>query len=433
MPSQSVIPWYSPSDRYRSSIVQLLMRKGDVAAEAAARSKESWARALGNIGQIAGGAVQQIQQQKDQKKREEMFGEAMQSWDPANPQEFYRKAAVAFGADFALSGLKALTALEESKRKAEPDPKLLQAKAEFIGRLWKEAPDFVRQNWAGIAASVPEVTPLHGIPVGPEWNEEQYAPILEALAPKPPETRFQPVTTAAGIQPFDPSKGTLGDVIGQPPAPKPEKTLADLEAEAAARARGTRAGAPPEGPKGTWTTMEDAEGNPVLFNTTTQEVKPFPAGVRPKPGTTEANRIAASVAALEVSRAVRDYIDKNRKVLGPLTGRYKTLGAAVGAADPIALRLMGELKSYAALQPQIHGFRNIQFVRDIETQIANIRMDPDALIAGIEGIDAAAKAVSSRGRGQNAEPEPAPTENKPKAVNPQTGEVVYWDGTRWVK
>ena len=200
--AQSEIPWYHSDPRIGSSIADLLVRQGDIQAQRAQQVGNLWANAVGNVGDIAAGAVQQHQEQKQTRKRDAMLGEALQSWNPENPQEFMQKLLVVGGPDFALSGVRAMTALEESKRKAEPDPKLLAQKAEFIGRAWKKSPDFVRNNWAMFASAVPEVTPLHGVEVGQEWDEQKYAPLLDSLTPeeKPAGTRQVTVRNPDGSE-----------------------------------------------------------------------------------------------------------------------------------------------------------------------------------------------------------------------------------------
>ncbi len=64
-----------------------------------------------------------------------------------------------------------------------------------------------------------------------------------------------------------------------------QKSPEELYQEAFWRAKGQREGAPPvepRGPSGSFVEAVGADGKPVLFNATTGEVKPFPAGVSPK-------------------------------------------------------------------------------------------------------------------------------------------------------
>lgn len=218
MGAQSEIPWYHSDPRIGQSIADLLVRQGDIQAQRAERSGQLWGRAVENIGGIAADVVQQRGEEQQRQKREAMLGEAMQSWNPEDPRDFMKKMVSVGGPDLAIAGVRAMTAWEESRRKAEPDPKLLATKAEFIGRMWKQAPDFVRKNWATIASTVPEVTPLHGLEVGQEWDEQKYAPLLDSLSPKD-DQKLVPVAPNTTL--YDPEKRAA--VYTAPAAPKEEK------------------------------------------------------------------------------------------------------------------------------------------------------------------------------------------------------------------
>lgn len=191
---------YTP--RYTDSIASLMARQGDIAARGAERSGEIWGQAINQLGQIGAGAVQAHQAGKDQKKRESMFNDALASWDPSNPGAFYRAAAVAYGPELATSAVRALSALEVSKQKAEPDPKLFQPKAEFLGQMWKKNPEWVKKSWGGIAQALgPEAKALYGLDLTPEWDDA-YAGFLDSLAPQekaePPKVVGKSLVTPEG-------------------------------------------------------------------------------------------------------------------------------------------------------------------------------------------------------------------------------------------
>lgn len=61
-------PDFLPGPSYRTgdTIAQLMLRRGQIAAEAAARSGDLWRNAIGNIGNIASGAFQQYGQQQNE-------------------------------------------------------------------------------------------------------------------------------------------------------------------------------------------------------------------------------------------------------------------------------------------------------------------------------------------------------------------------------
>lgn len=129
-----------------------------------------------------------------------------------------------------------------------------------------------------------------------------------------------------------------------------------------------------------------------FFNPRTGQVVQAPAGFSPKPSTAVANRQESAKAALDVSGSAKQYIRDNAAVIGPIVGRYNSLAQAAGTGDPRAVRLVAMLRSYAALQPNIHGFRAVAFAQHIE-ELLNTKQTPEALLAGIEGIDEAARAV----------------------------------------
>jgi hypothetical protein len=71
--------------------------------------------------------------------------------------------------------------------------------------------------------------------------------------------------------------------------------------------------------------------------------------------------------------------------VGMFYGRWNNLKAAVGAGNERARFLQGEIKSFAALQPRIHGFRAWRMAKEIE-DAAGIAQSPEALAALIQGV-----------------------------------------------
>lgn len=84
------------------------------------------------------------------------------------------------------------------------------------------------------------------------------------------------------------------------------KTPEEIEAESYARARGERRGAPPVGPREPQGSFQEAvgpDGKPILFNSTTGEVRPYPTGVTPKLTRTQAPTGAERQALAYYNRA----------------------------------------------------------------------------------------------------------------------------------
>jgi len=64
--------------------------------------------------------------------------------------------------------------------------------------------------------------------------------------------------------------------------------------------------------------------------------------------------------------------------MGPLMGRLAKGEIALGDVDPAIAELYGAMKSFYALQPAVHGFRNAEFVKDFETALGTLERDPEA-------------------------------------------------------
>lgn len=179
-----MIPMYRPGG---DTIAELLMRQGDAAARAAERSAMLWGNAVSNIGNIAGNAVSQYQDQRQQeqqrKQREMMFDEALSTYDPTKPEDFYRRAAVAVGPELATQASRAMSAFYAGKD-AGPDLKKFEAKAQFIQSMWQRDPEWVKQRWSVLSQSVaPDVAEIFNVQIGPQW-EDSYAPMIESFTPQ---------------------------------------------------------------------------------------------------------------------------------------------------------------------------------------------------------------------------------------------------------
>src|SRR6185312_6495662 len=96
----------------------------------------------------------------------------------------------------------------------------------------------------------------------------------------------------------------------------------------------------------------------------------------------------------------------NRAILGKLSSYIKqgTLGTPV--ADKQAAYLSSQLKTFAALQPAMHGFRSKSAGEAFEKMIGGLAQDPDATIASIQGILDTAGAINPglKHGGNNAPP-----------------------------
>jgi hypothetical protein len=84
----------------------------------------------------------------------------------------------------------------------------------------------------------------------------------------------------------------------------------------------------------------------------------------------------------------------NREILGKLSSYVKqgTLGTPL--ADQKAAYLSAQLKTFAALQPAMHGFRSRSAQEAFEKIIGGLAQNPDATIGAIQGILKTAKNIS---------------------------------------
>jgi hypothetical protein len=344
---------YTP--RYADNIAQLLTRQGDIAAAGAARSGEIWGNTVNQLGQIAGQAIQGYAAQKEQEKqqkaaeqRQMTFEEAVGTFDPTKPMDTYRKLAVAVGPQAALEFTKGVVSLQNLQK---PEANVEDFK-QTVDALWRTkqmfGPEYLAQKW-------PELAPI--LQKGadkflPGADLSQFTPeILKGLDQLHEE--FNPTKAAKPEPGFELSPGqTRFDASGKPIASlpaKPAQTLAEIQAEAAARARGTASARPSEAPAEYTLNPEGVvlssygvkqknevrkqameRGLPVFENAATQTKGVVLAGI-----VADAKELTDLLALPEVQSAV-----------GPVAGRWAQLKGSLTSLDPDvrrALQLMTSL------------------------------------------------------------------------------------------
>ena len=88
-------------------------------------------------------------------------------------------------------------------------------------------------------------------------------------------------------------------------------------------------------------------------------------------------------------------INANKEKLGTLLAWVKKHGInAPYVGDPVLAHLQSELKTFAALQPAMHGFRSRSAQEAFENIIGDVQKNPEATIASIQGILGTAKAIN---------------------------------------
>jgi hypothetical protein len=319
------------------TIADLIMQRGQIAARGAERSGAIWGNAVANLGQIAAGAIQQHGMQKQAQERQVAFDEALQSWDPADPNQSFMRLARVAGPEPAMQITRGLMAITESQqRQAQgeaPDPELFGQK---IGGLLamrdKMGPDYLRERWDQIQPHfAPDVKALFGVELGPEYTEEydqQLTALGEQFGPQPQGGDF---TLSPGQTRFGPEGEQIAAVPAKPAVPASpnigtfERYVVDKYGPNASPDQQARA-------RREWAAMA-------------REPKPSPGAAEASPwGTattdTERKRITAMRYGLKKIPGLKQFLKKNPDVIGPLEGRMTKFRQKWGvrASEEIAKR-----------------------------------------------------------------------------------------------
>ena len=117
-----------------------------------------------------------------------------------------------------------------------------------------------------------------------------------------------------------------------------------------------------------------------------------------KPSGQAQSRGSAADAALTILPDLENEIKANAANLGPIMGRIQRGEIALGDVDPKIAKLYASLNSFYALNPSIHGFRNYELVKDMPSLIGGLSRDPEATIAGLEGLKPTLESVAKEGK-----------------------------------
>ena len=117
-----------------------------------------------------------------------------------------------------------------------------------------------------------------------------------------------------------------------------------------------------------------------------------------KPSGQAQSRASAAESVLQLMPGLEQEVKKNAASMGPLMGRLERGELAIGDVPPDVAQLYAAMKSFYALQPAVHGFRNAEFVKDFETALGTLERDPDAFIAGMTGLKPTMEAVANEGK-----------------------------------
>ena len=224
MAGQSEIPWYHSDPRIGSSIADLLVRQGDIQAQRAQQVGNLWANAVGNVGNIAAGAVQQHQEQQKAEKRKLAFNTAVSQWDGKDPMSLYRSVAPIVGAEDGYRFAQGMVAISKASQGAEPtvDEFKVAVKAAKVARkAWGD--DGMAEHWPATSKALAPFAAkfMPGIQMPEQYTPEigAYFDTLDAELSKK-EGADASFTLTPGAKRFDAS----GKMVAEAPvAPKEEK------------------------------------------------------------------------------------------------------------------------------------------------------------------------------------------------------------------
>lgn len=160
-----------------------------------------------------------------------------------------------------------------------------------------------------------------------------------------------------------------------------------------------RATEKPAAEPGVWSLQQDKNGDFVLFNNKTSEVKP--AGDLAKFSGQAQSRQAQGEVIKQAGDALIASIEKHRDKLGNLGSYWNQAINGTPIADKDVSGLMAQISSFAALQPALHGFRGQQAMGEFSKIIGGVPKNPDALEAAIRAIQGTAQIVAHPGAGAN--------------------------------
>lgn len=146
-----------------------------------------------------------------------------------------------------------------------------------------------------------------------------------------------------------------------------------------------------------------------------------------KPSGQSQSRGSAAQAVLDLIPDLKSLVEKHRDDMGPIMGRINRGEIKIGNVDPEVAQLYSAMKSFYALQPAVHGFRNAEFVKDFESALGTLERDPDAFIAGMEGLKPTLQSVAKEGKTYHKRIVEGREELPAGAAKPPEGKVTVWD------
>jgi hypothetical protein len=211
------------------SIMELLMRQGDVAGRAALMRGEAISRGIEGVGNAVAQGVMAYGQKKSDDKIRMQLDDAIGSWDGKDAMGLWRKVVVAVGPSRASQIVPGLVSLFKTAQGAEPTPADLKTTLGTISAARKVYGDEgMVERWGGFAPALKRMGSLFGMQVPDQYTPEVgnfVDTTLEKLGEKPtePKTRLVERTLPDGSK----VQEIVADKPGQTftsaaPPPKPE-------------------------------------------------------------------------------------------------------------------------------------------------------------------------------------------------------------------
>ena len=207
-----------------------MLQRGDIAARSAARSGAIWGNVANQIGQIAGGAIQQHGERKSEEQRTTAIGEALGSFG-ADPKELYRRLVDLVGSEDALAITKARVSLDGiTDQKDAENQRRLNDVMEGAAKL---PYDVFAEGYAGILEkAAPGLRAFEFFDVPPEPTPEFHQQLQQWTAKsKEPEALVDTVDAEGNPVRRRPTEAEVTE--GVPLWKKPDTAEAPLTGEAA--------------------------------------------------------------------------------------------------------------------------------------------------------------------------------------------------------
>jgi hypothetical protein len=182
MPRQPYDYFPAPPSGYPSrgggggTLLDLIMRRGDIAAQSALDSGNIWANAIQGIGQSIGAGLEQRSKEKQLKKRDAAAMRAFSSWDGQDPKSLFDSLTM-FNPQDRLEMMKTAVSLRDMSDKADERNKgnfdtVLQGAAKMPYSLFEAAYPFMHGKMAAGAEKFYQI-PADQIPgqATPELHE----------------------------------------------------------------------------------------------------------------------------------------------------------------------------------------------------------------------------------------------------------------------